>query len=321
MRIHRMILLFFLSNCLFFSQSLFADSSCEQIKSKYSLKAEIRPLNALEKSLLQANFSTLFEIARPKINSQILSIDELKDGMFMVDLCVNLDDQAIVGSGTRKGSVYFTKEKLIVFNSKELFAHDLFAQAALNMLHEFFGALGYPDKNYELSTYFYAVLHVKSFGEETLAAIEKATLKHVKNNPHVAENIIYARSGEGGISGVGGGGDPESAFLKALLVNFVLLNFDFYNELTQFKFSIDDFAEYFSKTHIETDSVDNFHNSFKTSFPFLRFTYRDAKIIYIVKAEKWSELIKKGDSGFDERTQFVRDLILFIVANMGVEKK
>jgi hypothetical protein len=131
-----------------------------------------------------------------------------------INLCINTSSNAIVGSGTRTGSVYFSKENLVVVNLALL--NELRNQpgAGLMMIHEFLGALGYPDQDYAISTYIYLKIHPEIVSNNDLVIVEKALDQYLRP--------IIILAGDGGASGGPGGGDPYAPEIKTLIIRSIL---------------------------------------------------------------------------------------------------
>jgi hypothetical protein len=316
MGIYKTLAVSILLGCLIFSQSgLAAENDCLALKSKYALKGEIKPVSSFEKEILYLNLNEILNMLETRASLKVIDVEKLKNEILTVNLCVNISNEALVGSGSRKGSVYFRKEHTIVFNSKKLFSHKNSPGTALTMLHEFLGALGYPDQNYEISSYLYSAIHVASFGEDTLSVIEKAESEYLKNSSPMTENITYAMSG--GVTGVGGGGDIEVVLLKALALNCAIINIDYFEKILKAQLPSDQFAQFIMKYKIETDDVNKFANTYKSGYPFLSYALMGKEMGIVVEAGEWSRMLDAGTSAFDERTKLVQNLVMLMGIGFG----
>lgn len=152
-----------------------------------------------------------------------LNIQQLATEVNELEIYFNTSSELITGSGNRVGAVNLTEKKSIIFNSS-LLDHLYLPQkhgTALSrvgveslLLHEVLAALGYPDDNYEISTYLHMRSIPQDYGQEILNLIEKGVENFLKENPtRRTQNATFDRIG-GTSTGVGGGGDPLSAGLK-----------------------------------------------------------------------------------------------------------
>lgn len=158
-----------------------------------------------------------------------VNVPKLAKEIHEVRLLVNTSKEALIGSGTRAGSIYLTEQKTVILNSGLLWeiTRDGRHQLPINvgfevlLLHEFLGALGYPDDNYELSSY----LWIRSEPDAFVPVIKnlESTLKsHLDVNTKRTLNVDFDLSqisdldkvSSGGSSGFGGGGDPTVALIK-----------------------------------------------------------------------------------------------------------
>lgn len=155
-----------------------------------------------------------------------------------VSVYINPTNRAIIGSGNRIGGVYFNEEKKVIINLSLLniltgastrTAMSLIGSEVL-LIHEFLGALGYPDENYEISSHLYMRSAHWDYGNNLIEASEKMLVNHLEKNSKRLENISFdgelkvgplALAGNGSSTGVGGGGDPASAAIKMLLFSML----------------------------------------------------------------------------------------------------
>lgn len=319
MGLYKVLAVKLMIGCLFFCHFAMAtDKDCAEIQSKYSLVGEIKAVRAYESRALYSNLDTILDIIEKRNELKVLDMTQLKNEILKVKLCVNLSDRPLIGSGTRKGSIYFKEEQTIIFNSKELLSHQK-SGPALNMLHEFLGALGYSDQNYEITSYLYSVVHVESFGIETVKTVKKAAIQHLKNSPLVKDNINFSAS-EGGISGVGGGGDPEIVFLKALALNYAIINIDYFNKLLNEKLDVDLLSLFIMEYKIETNAVNQFPKKIKSPYPHLFFAPIGKELGIVLEALEWEHMLELGTDGYEKRTELVRDLVSLMAIHYKQEK-
>lgn len=152
----------------------------------------------------------------------------------LLQIYLNLTDKKIIGSGRRAGGVNLPEQNIIILNGIVLnqITFSLNNDSVMHLgyqiflLHECLGALGYPDKNYEISTYLIMNIEREDY-KYILPLYEKSLQSHLLKKPsNVLKNEIYKLSGGGGSTGVGSGGDPASALLKII----ALFNFSKYIE-------------------------------------------------------------------------------------------
>ena len=150
-----------------------------------------------------------------------LNFDELKKEWSNVDIWFNHSHKAILGSGNRIGSIYLVEQKVVILNYS-LFDEltrgnriSLPINASFDLIHthEFLGALGYPDDNYEISLY----IRMRDFPNDyqpLFPAVESALTAHLEKNQRRVQNVRFQLADAGSSTGVGGGGDPASAVVK-----------------------------------------------------------------------------------------------------------
>lgn len=152
-----------------------------------------------------------------------------------VSLYSNTTTQAIKGSGHRIGSIYLTEQRLIIFNIGLLYAltdrggayQFIAAGTETLFLHEFLGALGYPDEDYLLSSYIWMRTFPDDYGDPLFKKMENFLNQQIETKQLKIKNILFKLKDtelspsvndlQGGSStGVGGGGDPASIAIKIL---------------------------------------------------------------------------------------------------------
>ncbi len=120
-----------------------------------------------------------------------------------VEVTVNFDKATSgVGNTWRSGAVYFPNEKRVEVNWEIMLSRIAIEGIALLYTHEFFGALGYSDLNYEA----------------TLALWFNNLIPEMALDQNLDRPLPSIIAREGGGSGVGGGGDHISFLLKMKLI-------------------------------------------------------------------------------------------------------
>ncbi|MGE9745942.1 hypothetical protein [Bdellovibrio bacteriovorus] len=157
-----------------------------------------------------------------------VDIEQLIQEVDQVTVYANTSNKAVVGSNNRLGSVNFTEQKIALINTSLLqeltrpqgpltsIASSVGSEAVI--LHEFLGALGYPDDNYEMSTYLYMRTFPQDYGSAVLQETERSLTKHLNRFPRRTKNAVSSTDG-GTSTGVGGGGDPASAAMKLVALS------------------------------------------------------------------------------------------------------
>lgn len=164
-------------------------------------------------------------------SSQIgwLNIEKLISEVDEVNVYANTSNKAVVGSGTRLGSVNFTEQRMALINTS-LLQELTRPQGQMNtiatavgsetvIIHEFLGALGYPDDNYEISTLLFMRTFPQDYGTAVLDQTEKSLADHLSKNPRRTKNTTFSTEGGGTSTGIGGGGDPASVAMKLVALS------------------------------------------------------------------------------------------------------
>lgn len=157
---------------------------------------------------------------------KVASIDvpDLVEKVKTVRIFVNRTTSPLIGSQTRRGSVYLSRERAVILNlvSFEDVAPSDLQGSSIMVLHEFMGALGFPDQNYEVSLtlYFASHLHHMPSIRAKFPVLEDALREHLKRSRPLDENIRFKLAG--GVSGVGGGGEPTPVEVKMQLLLMLL---------------------------------------------------------------------------------------------------
>jgi len=155
-----------------------------------------------------------------------LSLDKFRKDIESVNLVVVQNGVQAIGTGQftiRMGSVYYTESKSIYLN-QESFRWD--SRAVPNLIHEFLGALGYTDENYQISTillsekpqlYLKRIPDVGSFGSKLKKTPQSRVFHYDKGE---------SSKNSGGTTVVGGGGDEVLLNAKVYMLN----QFDLWRE-------------------------------------------------------------------------------------------
>lgn len=222
-------------------------------------------------------------------------------------LWINVSDQAIVGSSTRIGSVYFTQSKLVVLNATLLTQLKGDPGSGIVVLHEFLGANGYPDEDYQLSSFFYLAIHAGMSGKSAgLEEVRKAVKAHLDRNARRTTNLQFALLSEGGASSVGGGGDPDTAEIKALALQSLTRAEGISAE------NLADWLPLFLNLSLEPNTyLKGFSKIIPTSFPGLAVGVVSKKIVIVVDPAYWRQIRSDpfGRSHLVERSQFISNLV------------
>lgn len=163
-----------------------------------------------------------------KRSSQIswLDLNKFLSEVDQVNVYINPTNRAVIGSGNRTGGVYFNEEKKVIINlslfealtRKSESTSTTLVGSGMLLMHEYLGALGYPDENYEISSHLYMRSTPWDYGSPLIQATENQLKIHLDQNLKRTENIQFERVSDSGTStGVGGGGDPASASVKMML--------------------------------------------------------------------------------------------------------
>lgn len=118
----------------------------------------------------------------------------------------------------RIGSLNFPSDRAIVVQAKEVLGLEPYPLTLL-IFHEFLGALGYIDDDYQITV----PLFLMAFNPETRSKLQEPQFQDLlqgwfsQKRSHNPRNSFYQQFA-GGISGVGGGGDPIGIEIKCFLV-------------------------------------------------------------------------------------------------------
>jgi hypothetical protein len=124
--------------------------------------------------------------------------------------------EPLTGSGVRNGAINFTRENFVILNNATTKSQS-HTQTKLLHWHEALGALGYNDENYLIS----GSIYMKVTTPHTqFTPTLKQRLEKQFNEPLNKNNKIF-RSIDGGATGVGGGGDGQTAEIKTVLLYYL----------------------------------------------------------------------------------------------------
>lgn len=293
--------------CLLIAGQAFAQNPCLDLKQKYNISLDVVPLNSTEKQNLLHDLDIIFGFFPQKLSW--VDFATIRKEIKGLNLCLNRSRNALVGSGVREGSVYYAVEKTIIFNANVL-NQSSDRNSALNIVHEFLGALGYPDENYEITSYMYSKIQQDQFfSAASVSRIENSLIDFLRNQKKRRQNIQFAA--EGGSSGVGGGGDPEIIFLKAAMLNMFLENLGHFNQLVPLKKETTAVLSSLLTLRFETDAA--LANTVKLVNPtphiFIAYDQAIRQSYLSITRGEWNRLLELGDAGFNERSMFVQNLV------------
>ncbi len=150
-------------------------------------------------------------------DSDLKNIDwnRLRESVQSVRVLV-VDGKPFVGSGYRDGAVNLAEDELVFYNYEKVKSFSK-RQNFILKWHEALGAAGYDDENYVLSI----GIHIKlSDSKSRFSPAMKTKFLEQFNQAPVKKNRTYIQIA-GGVTGVGGGGDPITAEIKLALVMYV----------------------------------------------------------------------------------------------------
>lgn len=307
--------LLFLIGCLFFSQFAIADNDhCRDIGNKYYSEFAVRYDKSYGDEAKEAMKLVLDRIRIKRAGW--LDFEKIKNEINNVKVCVNLSTKPIYGSGVRTGSVYLTEEKTIIFNLVRYKAVDNQTQGAdmglaLNMLHEFLGALGYPDENYEITSFVYLNVQADYFGDEVVSSVQESFVSAIKDTQMRKLNIRSELTARGGASGVGGGGDSVLIPLKSFSLVLLLMNKDYFELIFKRKLDFKKISRYLIEQQLEPVDGRTKYLIQKETFSTGIYTiYHDKKLMLGVDTVHWKKLLDIEDDGMDIRQEFVLGLIM-----------
>lgn len=143
--------------------------------------------------------------SKKEIREEMRKIRNLMMEFDTVEVTLSNDIQGY-GNKLREGSIYYFGQRKVIVNWDVMYSKVGVSGVSYMFTHEFLGALGYPDFNYEY----------------TLALIFDGITKDFELDlDAVTVDPSTILSAEGGATGVGGGGDEISIFLKTELVRLL----------------------------------------------------------------------------------------------------
>ncbi len=284
-----------------------AEDFCRELKERYDLPTRLAHLEPRDKESYYQQLEGIFTLIPPFKTAWVDSKQIIRE-IRSIRLCVNATNTPLTGSGSRYGSVYFTKERIIVLNRDRILERNDTPENSLLLIHETLGALGYPDENYQLTSLVYAHAQRPEFGHEIVETMRVELGKDLQMQPRRLDNVVTLES-TGGISGVGGGGDPEVAFFKPTMTAMLLFNPDFFGPLCGGVDNLPAVARYIMSMRLETDDVLSFPRV-PSSYPHLFFAYTKNELFIQVEHTAWTRLRERGHAAYDERNVFIRNLTL-----------
>lgn len=269
------------------SPQAFSHHLCRDLKRKYDL-----PVRLVESRKYTNQLKSIF-LRVPNFKLGWIHSAGIFRKVTSLGICINVSGVPLTGSGVRQGSVYFAKEKIIVINQDRIEDLDRSPEKKSLLMHETLGALGYPDENYQLTTFITAKSQEELFGRETIDLMRRELARDLMIERRRTTNIITTeRSGEGGISGVGGGGEPEVAVLKPLMISTLLKN----NKAQA------DLIRYILKMRLETDVTKSFELKPTNHQDFFLGDQNGEEFI-VIRHGSWFSLQES------ERTEYLNSLV------------
>lgn len=129
---------------------------------------------------------------------------------------VSYSGDAMIGSGVRSDAINFTKQNFILLNHEKMGGYSP-RQVQIMQWHEALGALGYDDENYLLSS---TLTMRVADPQMRLSSVIVERFQKQFNAPLRKDNKI-SKQIEGGATGIGGGGDGETAEIKMLTLSYL----------------------------------------------------------------------------------------------------
>jgi hypothetical protein len=124
----------------------------------------------------------------------------------------------LVGSGYRTTAINIREQCLVMINTLGFNSRPM-VERSLTLLHEFLGASGYDDDDYQISApigWLASKTHISPNDLESPLLSSLTTINRIDKSPR-----RELANGQGGITGVGGGGDSTELYLKmALMIRF-----------------------------------------------------------------------------------------------------
>lgn len=294
-------------------QSWAEDNYCLRLKRDYSITQSLRaPVGEEFEGIRGALPSMIRQAQLPKL--AWVDFNALADEIERVRFCINTSNRLMIGSGARAGAVYFAEERIVVINgySDVHFATDdtRFLEIIYLLLHEVLGALGYPDENYEVSSYLMAEFQRSTFGTETTSLLGQGLRIFLQSNPRRLENVV-TRSRSGGITGVGGGGDPQVILFKPFMVGLLVTNPEVFAHTCGGPEQFPELVSFILQARIDTTEV-GYPLRQHTEFPglFLVRPSTSERSIIVVQHGLWPLLRQLEDAGEQLRSQFMQNLLM-----------
>lgn len=257
------------------------------------------------------------------VNSLISKNSSDFDGINLEKL--KIDTQSIVvavadgapftGSGYRNGAINFTEKSLFIYNFSKLRNYGQ-NQKVLLQWHEAFGAMGYNDDNYLLSISFVQKI---STPEKSLHPHIRERLKSQINEPRRERNKEW-RLADGGVSGVGSGGDGDMAEIKWALLSYIelLANSNRWGNSDKIKKMID------ITINTPVESL-NFKSNYQNLIPFEKFIIGlnlfNAKVCFLVNPKNWQSIDQTKGVVSEQNTEILQQMVLALelILNSGIK--
>lgn len=150
-----------------------------------------------------------------------IDLEKMHEEIDSLQFLINNSDYELIGNDNRSGSIHLVESKIIVINYKLLQKtfNSYVGSIARDMLifHETISALGYPDRNYEITSHLYMRMSHEDYSNNVISINEEVLKNYLEKNTRILTNNQWNYLSRSGTStGVGGGGDFASPALKSL---------------------------------------------------------------------------------------------------------
>jgi len=155
----------------------------------------------------------------PKTSPARRNIETFRAEITTVRVCILPATTRIYASGKqRESAAYNAEERMVFVNPLQLLETSNLEVRATLLVHEYLGALGYLDENYELTVPLSRIANLQTGDALFIDALEKFPKRESLAIDYAKDNRNYLAKG-GGSSGVGGGGDATTIMIKSLFTD------------------------------------------------------------------------------------------------------
>lgn len=163
---------------------------------------ELRPLSQNESESVYKTIEYFTsEAIKGHIQKQLawFDIHNFYSEIRTVQLYSNETAEAIIGSGHRIGSINLTEQRIVIFNRGLLSTltgnNGAFQLIGIGnetlFLHEFLGALGYPDEDYLLSSYIWMRTFPDDYSDQIFSKMEVLLEKQIEKVKRRTKNVVF----------------------------------------------------------------------------------------------------------------------------------